>query len=129
MALVAEHHILEHIQKIIRHEGRGRREAHRFANAVQNDPILSYRLRELRLRSQERPPAARRHFRTQHHHPRRPRGAEAGEEPELDRSPPRDEPHEPYEEDNAPSPGREASPPTKRRRSERRSERRRAEDE
>mgnify|MGYP004202294357 CR=1 FL=1 len=55
MALIPEHHILDHIQQLIRREGQGHRESHRFANAVQNDVILTYRLRELRLRSQERP--------------------------------------------------------------------------
>ena len=115
MALVSEHHLLEHLQKVIRAEGQGRREAHRFASAVFNDPILTYRLRELRVRSQERP---RRQFRPrppQHPHARQQRNANASEP--RQRCPP-DEPYEPYEEAHNDT-GNEPSPPPKRRRSER----------
>ena len=104
MALIPEHHILDHIQQLIRREGQGHRESHRFANAVQNDVILTYRLRELRLRSQERP---RRRGATRPGRAPQPRRASS------------DEPHEPYE--NAPD-EEDAGPEPKRRRRTRQSE-------
>ena len=122
MVLIPEHHILEHLQKLIRHEGQGRREAHRFASAVYNDPILTYRLRELRLRSQNRFP---RHQRRQPHRPRDSARSPAAPAP-ADRDAHCD-PHEPYEQLNERSRSRSRSPPAaKRRRSERQSQRVRA---
>jgi hypothetical protein len=79
MALAPEQFIIDQVQKIIRQEGQGSRAAHRFANQVMNDPIISYRLRELRTRSMDhRPPPPKR---------RRP----------PPRAPESSEPFEPYE--------------------------------
>ena len=80
MALVPERFIIDQMTKMIRQEGQGNRAAHRFANLVGNDPIISLRLRELRSRSFDRPrPRQKRH---------RPR-------PPLVES---SEPYEPYEQ-------------------------------
>ena len=109
MSLVTEHCLLDHVQHWIRHEGRGHREAHRFANAIQNDPILAYRFRELRLRSQDRP---RKHFRPRHRPHAEP--YEPHERSDRHDSEPEPEPHEPEPHEPEPEPR-----PKRRRRSTR----------